>query len=1012
MRNGHAASNMTNIEATLREFGADLDTFHRFDEEVPELLPYASLLSARSAGDRELDALLGVYEWHASPLIFLVDASGIRDSTDIMNLRRRLAMRGDAPYLGVVHPGRIAVYPITLHGGRPREIRMPDAASSYTLFSHLGNHRPGAEFHRRRWISEVVLRLLNDSISGLIALPGVTQDDAISLVGRALFTRFLGDRQLLPEHMGGRDASLIAELFDNPERAEATSIWLDHTFNGEFLPIRESLFRELPRAGFDTLGNILRRAEGGQLSFKWSESWANLDFAHIPVGVLSQSYELFLREHIPEKQRREGGYYTPQPLAQLMVRAAFHGLQTDGISATARILDPAAGAGVFLLTAFRELVAERWRRDKVRPDTSTLRQILYDQITGFDINEAALRFAALGLYLLCIELDPNPEPVEKLKFRDLRDCSVLHKVGDEGSPGSLGGGVGQQHDRRYDLVIGNPPWASSTKLPDWASVDDMVRRIAQGRASVDITERLLPNQVLDLPFVWRAMEWAKPGGQIAFALHARLLFQQHEGMREARNALLRTLDISGILNGAELRHTNVWPTVDAPFCLLFGRNRLPRPGSDFPFVSPHLEDHLNRTGALRIDTRSAEVVSAEKIISRPETLKALFRGGILDLEILQRVDSSMLPDLRRYWQERFGGSGRKLAAAGNGYQRLRASSRVRINGDGQPGVRADYLHGLPELTEDAMRSLLVQRTDLGEFRLERIHDRRDPRIFRGPLLLVHKSPPAGAGRIRVAVFDDDVVFSETYYGYSAHGDPHGKQLVRYLALVIGSKPAFWHYLVTSGEFGVEREVVEKATIDSVPILPFEKLDAEALKTAETLFDTVAARDDEDAWQDVDAWVARLYGFRQPDLQVIDDTLNFNLPFAENRKAAQARPGPELIRAFCRALHEDLDPWIRRDGRVVNVIPHHLDLTSPWHVVQVETSASAERVHRHSHDWTRVLDAADQLAATEVLYNDVESGRVWLARLAQSRYWSLSQARLVARRIVWDHLDVLLNSEDV
>jgi type I restriction-modification system DNA methylase subunit len=88
----------------------------------------------------------------------------------------------------------------------------------------------------------------------------------------------------------------------------------------------------------------------------------------------------------------------------MLVRGAFYALRRDGAVHEARVLDPAAGAGVFLITAFRQLVAERWRHDGQRPDTKTLRSILYQQITGFDINEAALRFAALGLYLASIEL--------------------------------------------------------------------------------------------------------------------------------------------------------------------------------------------------------------------------------------------------------------------------------------------------------------------------------------------------------------------------------------------------------------------------------------------------------------------------------------------------------------------------------------------------------------------------------------------------------------------------------
>ena len=275
-----------------------------------------------------------------------------------------------------------------------------------------------------------------------------------------------------------------------------------------------------------------------------------------------------------------------------MVRASFRALERRDTGESVRVLDPAVGGGIFLLTAFRELVAEHWRADGERPDSHALREILYEQMVGFDINEAALRFAALGLYLLSIELDPNPRPVDKLRFEKLRG-TVLHRVKGqdekEGAAlGSLGSRVGEEHKGRYDLVIGNPPWSSGTKLPEWNRVRETVARIAADREIAN-AEPPLPNEVLDLPFVWRAMEWAKPGGQIAFALHARLLFRQGDGMPIARQALFEALDITSIVNGAELRQTKVWPQISAPFCILFATNRTPGVEAGFRFVSPRIE---------------------------------------------------------------------------------------------------------------------------------------------------------------------------------------------------------------------------------------------------------------------------------------------------------------------------------------------------------------------------------------------------------------------------------------
>ncbi len=997
---------MNPFDQTLIEYGADLDSLSRFEDDEPGLLPYATLVGSRQTEQSELTPLMGVYEWQDAPLVFLVDGASLANDQHLQAIRRRLALRGDAPYLGVVRPGQLTLHRIALDAATPAQSRLTLASSvaRQATFSHLANHRPGLAA-KGRWIADVVLKLLGEAIEVLIHEADLSDPDAISLVGRALFTRFLADRDLLPEDLlAGQSAD---HLFDDPAKAENTCAWLDDTFNGDLLPYSKGLFASLPERAFKVLGDIMRRTPGGQRYLEWEEDWAHLDFAHIPVGVLSQAYEHYQRRHTPDKQQREGGYYTPRPIADLLVRGAFHALRREGRAHEARVLDPAAGAGVFLLTAFRHLVAARWRHDEKRPDTRTLRTILRNQIAGFDINESGLRFAALGLYLLSIELDPKPEPLQRLRFDELRD-RVLFKVGDEQGLGSLGPDVGEEHRGRYDLIVGNPPWSSSTRLSDWPRVVARVQSIAAQRLPENGPRPLLPNQVMDLPFVWRAMEWARSGGQIAFVLHGRLLFQHGEGMEEARAALFNALDVTGVVNGADLRKTRVWPEIAAPFCLLYARNQPPPPGAGFLFVSPRLEDGLNNSGILRLDAGNAETVAVGQVTQRPEILKILFRGGPLSLEVFDRMAGRAIDTLSGYWARRFGRRGRALNFAGNGYQRLRASSRIRKSGDGLPGVPAEYLHGLPELNGEIAKDRWIDTKQLDEFTNERVHRGRPREIFRGPLLIVHQSPLADSGRIHASVADSNVVFNETYYGYSACEHYDGMRLVRYLALVIGSRPAFWHALVTSGKFGFEREVVEKFIIDSIAVPDFEKLPAAARDRIIPLFDAVAQRGDEAAWAAVDAWVAGLYGLRPRDLEVIDDTLRFELPYAANRRAAQAPTDADNREGFRIALEAELAPWAKRHGKPLKVSLPTLKGETPWRLLRIETGN--EKMSASCDDWPEVLRVADRLASSEVLFPAPDNNTLWIARLDQARYWSKSAARLLARRIIWEHVDKLFGTE--
>lgn len=106
---------VTDLASELRRFGADNDALRLFETDGPDLLPYATLLTARHAGDDDLSALGGVYEWQNEPLMFLVSADRLHgDAQRLHRIRRIVAMRGDAPYLGVVAPGRLDVYRVGL----------------------------------------------------------------------------------------------------------------------------------------------------------------------------------------------------------------------------------------------------------------------------------------------------------------------------------------------------------------------------------------------------------------------------------------------------------------------------------------------------------------------------------------------------------------------------------------------------------------------------------------------------------------------------------------------------------------------------------------------------------------------------------------------------------------------------------------------------------------------------------------------------------------------------------
>ena len=95
---------------------------------------------------------------------------------------------------------------------------------------------------------------------------------------------------------------------------------------------------------------------------------------------------------------------------------------------------------------------------------------------------------------------------------------------------------------------------------------------------------------------------------------------------------------------------------------------------------------------------------------------------------------------------------------------------------------------------------------------------------------------------------------------------------------------------------------------------------------------------------------------------------------------------------------------------MGVYPVRARAVSPWHAIAVRTGRRHAADAVTDDDWAGLLRAADEAAATEILLEDGPDGLL-IGRLAQRRYWSKTQARLLARRIAWSHVGLLKRRAD-
>jgi hypothetical protein len=879
---------------------------------------------------------------------------------------------------------------------------------------------------------------------------GVSPTDALSLVGRALFVRFLADRGVVQD-VGVKKicGTRTATCFDDAHHASLMCTWLDDTFNGDFLPLpnsgSETWFEKLSPAVFTELGKILRRTTGtGQLHLEWGNSWDDLLFDHIPIGLLSQVYEEHAHRFDPVLAEMTSVRYTPRHIAEYMVNEVFFALREEARRelpphepgstifdkvAQARILDPAVGGGVFLVAALRRLAAERWCADGFPPDTTTLRKILYKQLCGFDISVPALRLCSLGLYLTAIELDPNPFPPERLVFEWPLLGTVLHDVRSKNNRqiyiGSLDPSVVGAEYHGFDVVVGNPPWKSwgpTKEITDEdiavqvKTTEATVRKIIGARLNDETraTKYEMTDRVPDLPFAWRATEWARKGGQIALALHGRLLFKQSEAGKRARDDLFQAVTVTGVLNGTALRDTDYWPNVRAPFCLFFAQNSLPPEDSDFWLVSPELEKTLNDQGRLRIDESSSRPVALGDVHKKPWLLKCLFRGTELDVRVLEQISRVAPRTLKDYWSEQ-PWTDRK----GQGF-------KVGGNDPRRPKIPASDLWGLPELKRSRSTPYLVNTSSLEKIaRNRRMQHPRERSIYDGPVVLVAKSPPADRKRPAAHLAMADVAYNESFTGFSCAEHPEGELLARYLLLLFNSNLLVYRALLGSGEFGIEREAIQSIDMESLPFRPLESLPrsvrdkilpvSERLLAGGPMALAVAPNSDANKLaDDVDLFAASVYNLSRVDREVIRDTLAVSPPFARNRARAQERPSPGAIETFGERLREVVQPFMLRKHRHISVRPVPIEVADLWIVFQLDALplGAALPPVRWAEGLNKIVSDADSLAASRITVicqlDDARPGyrTILVAIVAQYRFLTPSRARMLGLDLVQEFSDIL------
>ena len=426
----------------------------------------------------------------------------------------------------------------------------------------------------------------------------------------------------------------------------------------------------------------------------------------------------------------------------------------------------------------------------------------------------------------------------------------------------------------------------------------------------------------------------------------------------------------------------MWPRIRAQFCLLFAKNEIPNALNYFHFISPQYERELNEhQGRIRVDYQSAAPIQAPSLEEKPYLLKTLYKGTALDAGIIENIQSLLFDKkaipIKQYWRENVG-----MHRSGVGFQTTSDKKDASFLID----IKA------AALSKNDNAGYLIDPSLLNDFNIPRLHRPRKITIYEPPLVLINKAIGADKNTIsaRIALEDRPIAYTESFYGYSVCGHPSAEALAKYLFAILNSDLLLYYTLMTSSQYGIEREVIHKADVDSFPIIPYEILSKAVKSKIDKSFDLFRKKQDTAI---LNKLIFLIYGLNKYDQTVIQDTLSVALPIATSKKKAQQVVSNNEILAFCDSLKDTLLP------HTIHITESALQLRS-WRFITITTSKTYPEINNNKI-FTQV---AKNTGASKVMI--VSNGYIHIGMLNQYRYWTPSRARLLALELLKDHASQL------
>lgn len=664
-----------------------------------------------------------------------------------------------------------------------------------------------------------------------------------SLLSRSIFIKYLEERKdsngktVFPQGFYSiffESAKQYTDVLNSKDATYNLFRTLKEKFNGDTLQVSEVEIEIIAQKDLDELRAFI--LGDSELESRQLALWPLYSFDIIPIQLISSIYELFF--HLSDEDDEKGTYYTPLHLVNLVMDEVY---PWEGEYKDISFFDPSCGSGIFLVEAYRRLVC-RWmyQNDVHTINCNQLNLLLKNSIFGVDINEEAIRVASFSLNLaMCDFLDPR-SIWDELSFPRLLDNNLISSDFFDKDKSF--------NNRRYDVIIGNPPWQSNIT----GKTKEYLKKV----------NRVIGDKQIAQAFSIKCSELCGQNGIICLLMPSKgLLFNRSDKNREYRANLFSDNNVLAIINLSVYRK--------------------------------FLFDHASGPAAAIIYTPKNDEINQPIVYCTPKPIYTIedIRKFSIDPTDICRIPRDITDD-DRIWKIAMWGAPRDLELIGKMQSTFAPmSSFIKENhmttAEGfKRGNRKHQCYdfkGLPLVEAKSFRPYYISSDKLPTVNFVDfeciVKNARE--IFKAPHLIIKQSHKNG--QFLSEVLDYDAVFNHSLLGV------HGKiEQLKYLSVIIGSRVFSYYHILTNRKWLVERDELEAGDIWQTPI---PKPDNAELAEACSIFDRLVNSPKENYL--LERFARKMYRLKEYECYQIDDVIDYVYDYFRNKRHSVSFSRPSI-----------------------------------------------------------------------------------------------------------------------